>query len=193
MPWTARRSNQSILKEISPEYSLEGLVLKLKNILATQSKKTTHWKRPWCWETLKARGERDDREWDGWMALPIQWTWIGVNSTSWWWTGRPGVVQSMGVTKSQTRLSDWTELNQLNYFLQFRITAGDFLGSSLVKTPVFQCRRHGCDPCSGSKILYAMCMARRKQINKNKKNKRSLRITASLWCQNLVSMCSNAE
>ena len=66
--WTARRSNQSILKEISPEYSLEGLILKLKlklQTLATWCKELTHWKRAWCWEWLKAGGEGDDKGWDG--------------------------------------------------------------------------------------------------------------------------------
>ena len=66
VPWTAKRSNQSILKEISPEYSLEGLVLKLKlQNLATWCEELTRWKRPWCWERLKVGGEGDDRGWDG--------------------------------------------------------------------------------------------------------------------------------
>ena len=74
IPWTARRSNQYILKEISPEYSLEGLMLKLKlQYLATWCKELTHWKRPWCWERLKAGGKGDDRGWHGWMASPTQW------------------------------------------------------------------------------------------------------------------------
>ena len=69
IPWMVRRSNQSILKEISPEYSLEGLMLKLNsNILATWCEELTHWERPWCWERLKAGEEGDDRGWDGWMA-----------------------------------------------------------------------------------------------------------------------------
>ena len=89
VPWTARRSNQSILKEISPGCSLEELMLKL----ATSCKGLTHWKRPWCWEGLGARGEGDDRGWDGWKASPTQWTWVWVNSGSWWWTGRPGVLE----------------------------------------------------------------------------------------------------
>ena len=75
--WTARRSNQLILKEISPEYSLEGLMLKLNsNTLDTWYKELTHWKRPWCWERLKMGGEGDDRGWDGWMALPTPWRWV---------------------------------------------------------------------------------------------------------------------
>ena len=77
VPWTARRSNQSILKEISPEYSLEGLMLKLKlQYFATWCKELIHWKRLWCWERLKAGGEGDDRGWDGWMASPTRWMWV---------------------------------------------------------------------------------------------------------------------
>ena len=95
--WTARRSNQSILKEISPGCSLEGLMLKLKlNTLATWCEELTHLKRLWCWERLKAGGEGDDRGWDGWMESPTQWTRVWVSSGSWWWTERPGVLQSMG-------------------------------------------------------------------------------------------------
>ena len=96
-PWTARRSNQSLVKEISPGCSLEGLMLKLKlHTLATWCEELTHWKRPWCWERLKAGREGEDRGWDGWMASPTQWTWIGVGSGSWCWTERPGVLQFMG-------------------------------------------------------------------------------------------------
>ena len=112
VPWTARRSNQSILKEISPGCWLEGLMLKLNwssNILATWCEELIHWKRPWCWERLKAGGEGDNRGWDGWMASPTRWTWVWINSRSWWWTGRPGVLQSTGSAKSGTQLSDWTD------------------------------------------------------------------------------------
>ena len=110
VPWTARRSNQSILKEISPEYSLEGLMLKLKlQYFGHLMWRTDSFKRPWCWERLKAEGEGDNRGWDGWMASPIQWTWVWANSGSWRWTGRPGMLQSMG---SQRVRHDWvTELN----------------------------------------------------------------------------------
>ena len=72
-------------------------------------KKLTHLKRPWCWERLKVGGGGDDSGWDIWMASLTQWTWVWVNSGSWWWTGWPGVLQSVGL-KSQTRLSSWTEL-----------------------------------------------------------------------------------
>ena len=111
VPWTARRSNQSILKEISPEYSLEGLMLKLKlQYFGHWCEELTHWKRPWCWERLRAGGEGNNRGWDGWMASMTQWTWVWVNSGSWWWTGMPGVLQSM---VSHRAGHDWvTELNQ---------------------------------------------------------------------------------
>ena len=95
LSWIAR-SNQSILKEISPGCSLEGLMLKLKLQLATWCKELTHWKRPWCWERLREGGDGDDRGWDGWMASSTQWTWVWVDSGSWWWTGRPGMLRFMG-------------------------------------------------------------------------------------------------
>ena len=109
-PWTAKRSKQSILKEISPEYSLEGLMLRLKlQYWSTWCEELTHLKRPWCWERLKAGGEGDVRRWDGWIASSTQGTWVSVNSGSWWWTGRPVVLHSIG-SQSQTWMSDWTEL-----------------------------------------------------------------------------------
>ena len=109
VPWTARRSNQSILKEICPEYSLEGLMLKLKlqYFVAWCEEELAHRKRPWCWERLKAGEEGDDRGWNGWMASPTRWAWVWVSSMdreAW----RSAVY---GVTKSQTQLSEWTELN----------------------------------------------------------------------------------
>ena len=80
------------------------------NTLATSCEELTHWKRLWCWEGLGAGGEGDDRGWDGWMASLTRWKWVWVNSRSWWWTGRPGILRFMGL-QSQTWLSDWTELN----------------------------------------------------------------------------------
>ena len=111
VPWTARRSNQSILRKISPGCSLEGLMLKLRNsnTLATSCEELTYWKRPWCWERLRAGGGGDDRRWDGWMASSTRWTWVWVDSRSLWWTGKPGVLRFMG---SQRVRHDWvTELN----------------------------------------------------------------------------------
>ena len=107
--WTARRSNQSILKEISPDYSLEGQMLKLNLHYFGHLMWRTDWNRPWCWKKLKAGEERGDRGWNGWMASPTRWTWVWASSGSWWWTGRPGVLLSMG---SQRVRHDWaTELN----------------------------------------------------------------------------------
>ena len=143
VPWTAGRSKQSILKEISPEYYLEALLLKLKLQYFGYLKRTTgrpgvlrfmgsqrvgydwatdliwciemvHWKSLWCWERLRAGGEGDDRGWDGWMASLTQWTWAWVNSGSWWWTGRPGVLQYMGLHRVG---HDWaTELTELKVY-----------------------------------------------------------------------------
>ena len=93
VPWTVRRSNQSILKEISPECSLEGLMPKSNsNTLATWCKELTYWERPWRWERLKAGAEGDYRGWDGWMASPTRWTWVWASSGSWWWTAKPGML-----------------------------------------------------------------------------------------------------
>ena len=79
------------------------------NTLVTWYEELTHLKRPWCWERLKAGGEGDNRGWDGWMASPTRWTWVWVSSGSWWWTGKPGVLQSMGL---QGVGHDWAiELN----------------------------------------------------------------------------------
>ena len=100
VPWTERRSNQSILKELSPKYSLEGLMLKLKlQYFDHLMWRLTHWKRLWCWERLKAGGEGDDRWWDGWMASPTGWTWVWANSRSWWWTGKPWHCKESDMTE----------------------------------------------------------------------------------------------
>ena len=112
VPWSARRSNQPILKEISPEYSLEGLMLKLKlQYIGRLMWRTDSLKRTWCRERLKARGEGDNRGWDGWMASPTQWTWVWASSRSWWWTGRPGMLQFMGSQKVGHNWVNGTELN----------------------------------------------------------------------------------
>ena len=105
IPWTARRSNQSILKEISPEYSLEGLMLKLK----LQSFGHLMWRTDSLEKTLmlgKIEGRR--RGWQRtrwWMASPTQWTWVWASSRSWWWAGKPGVLQS---AESQRIGHNWT-------------------------------------------------------------------------------------
>ena len=111
VPWTARRSNQSILKEISPQCSLEGLMLKLKlQYFGPRCEELTHLKRPWCWERLRSGGEGDDRGWDGWMASPIQWTWVWVESGSWWWTGRHGMPPWGRKESDTTEWLNWRKL-----------------------------------------------------------------------------------
>ena len=120
VPWIAGKSNQSILKEISPGCSLEELMVRLKlQCFGHLMRELTHFKRSWCWEGLGAGGEGDNRGWDGWMASPTRWTWVWVNSWSWWWTGRPGVLQFVG---SQRVGHDWaTELNMIQQFQQLGI------------------------------------------------------------------------
>ena len=109
-PLDCKEIHQSILKEISSEYSLEGLMLKLKlQYFGHLIWRIKHLKRRWCWETLNAGGEGDDRGWDDWMASLTSWTWVWASSRSWWRTGKPGILQSMG---SQRVGHDWiTEVN----------------------------------------------------------------------------------
>ena len=121
VPWTARRSNQSIQRKSALNIHWRDWYWGWRdwldwywssNTLATWCEELTHLKRPWCSERLKTGGEGDDRGWDGWIASLTQWTWVWVNSRSWWWTGRPGVLQSM---ESQRVRHDWaTELNWSN-------------------------------------------------------------------------------
>ena len=97
VPWTARRPNQFILKEISPRCSLEGLMLKLKlQYFGHLTWRADSFEKPWCWERLRTGGKGDDRWWDVWTASLTQWTWVWVDSGSWWWTGRHGGLQFMG-------------------------------------------------------------------------------------------------
>ena len=92
------------------------------NTLATWYEELTYWKRPWCWERLKAGGEGDDRGWDGWMASPTRWTWVWVSSGSWRWTGKPGMLQSTG-SQSWIWLRDWTELNWSNLHVDILLSS----------------------------------------------------------------------
>ena len=110
VPWTARKSNQYILKEISPEYSLEGLMLKLKlQYFGHLTQRSDSFENTLMLGKTAGRWRRGWQRMKGWMASPSQWTWVWVNSGSWWWTGRPGVLQSMG---SQIVRHHWaTELN----------------------------------------------------------------------------------
>ena len=128
---TARKSNQSMLKKSFLNIHWKDWCWDWNsNTLATWCEELTRLKRPWCWEGLKAGGEGDVRGWDGWMASPT-WTWIWASSGSWWWTGRPGVLQSTG---SQRVGHDWvTELNWISF--------------SLVLYRLNQNKRLSCPPC----------------------------------------------
>ena len=89
-----------------PEYSLEGLCWSWSsNTLATWCEEPTYWKRPWCWERLKAGGEGNDRGWDGWMVSPTQWTWVWANSRSGWRTEKPACHSPWGCKESDT--TEW--------------------------------------------------------------------------------------
>ena len=108
VPWTARRPNQSILKEISPRCSLEGVMLKLKfQYFGHLMWRADSLEKTLMLGNLKAEGEEDNRGWDGWMASSTRWTWVWVDSRSWWWTGRPG-VQKVG--HDWATEMNWTEL-----------------------------------------------------------------------------------
>ena len=111
--WTAKRSNQSILKEINPECSLEAWCWNWNsNILATWCKELTHLKRPWCWERLKPGGERNTE--NEMVGCPLtRWTWVWASSGSLWWIGKSGMLQSMGSQRIEHDGAaglDWTEL-----------------------------------------------------------------------------------
>ena len=114
VPWTARRSNQSILKEINPEYSLEGLLLKLKlQFSGHMMRRAESMVKILMLGKIEAEGEGVDRGWDGWMASLTQWTWVWANSGRWWRTKKPGILQSMG---SQRLEHNWaTEQQQQNH------------------------------------------------------------------------------
>ena len=110
---------QTLLPSLAKSKDKNKSLLQLKQISSSYSAtwcvELTHQKRPWCWERLRAGGEGDNRGWDGWMASPTRWTWVWVDSGSWWWTGRPGVLWFMG---SQGVRHDWvTELNSAYCFL----------------------------------------------------------------------------
>ena len=119
----------------------------IKLHICTSCEELTHWKRLWCWEGLGAGGEGDNRGWDGWMASLTRRTWVWVNSGSWWWTGRPGVLQFMG---SQRVRHDWvTELNwtedvqcdDLIYVYCEAITSTKLINTPIMSDTIFVCER----------------------------------------------------
>ena len=114
--WTARRSNQSIPRKSVLNIHWNDWWWSWNcNTLATWCEELTHWKRPECWERLKAGGEGDNRDWDGWMASRIRWTWVWASSRSWGRTEKPGVLQSMG---SQRGRHYWMLNTNLSSFVE---------------------------------------------------------------------------
>ena len=120
---------------ISPGCSLEGLMLNLKlQYFGLLMRRSDSFKKPWCWERLRAGGEGDDRGWDGWMASSTWWTWVWVGSGSWWWTGRPGVLQFMRLQRFRhywpTELN-WSKPGKMCFqdleitFREFKLVAQD--------------------------------------------------------------------
>ena len=111
VPWTARRFNKSIRKETSPEYSLEALMLKLKlQYFSHLMQRVNSLEKTLILGKIEGRREGDNRGWDGCMASPTQWTWVWGNSRSWQWTGRPGMLQSMGLQRvGHDWATEWTE------------------------------------------------------------------------------------
>ena len=113
-----------------------GKTLEIVAYLATWCEELTHWKRLWCWEGLGAR-EVDDRGWDGWMASPTRWTWVWVNSGSWWWTGRPGLLQFMGLQRvGHGWATELTELNEIMFM--------SYILSCLICIPGLRIRNQQC-------------------------------------------------
>ena len=112
IPWTSRRSSQSILNKSVVNIHWKDWCWSWN--LATWCEEQTLWKRPWCWERLKVGGEGDDRGWDGWMASPTRWTWIWVSSGSWWWIGSLACCSPRGCKGLDT--TEWLHFT-LHYFL----------------------------------------------------------------------------
>ena len=114
--WISRRFNQSILKEISPEYSLEGPMLKLKlQYFGHLMQRTDSLEKTLMLGKIEGGKRGGDRGWDGYVPSPTQWTWVWVSSRSWWWTGKPGVLQSMGLQRGGHNWANelnWTEMRQ---------------------------------------------------------------------------------
>ena len=132
VPWTARRTNQSILKKISPGCSLEGLMLKLKfQYFGTSCEELTHWKRPWCWEGLGAGGQGADRRWDGWMASPTWWVRVWVNSGVYYNPYSPWGCKESDMTEQM----NWTERNTSRSTL-LRLLSAKVMVNSELKTTV---------------------------------------------------------
>ena len=123
VPWTARNSKQSMLEEITPRCSLEGIMPKLKlQYFGHLMRRIDSLEKTLMLGGIVGKRRRGHWGWDGWMVSPTRWTRVGVNSRSWWWTGRPGVLQFLG---SQKVGHDWaTELNWMDFMCSILISWG---------------------------------------------------------------------
>ena len=115
-------------------------------VLWPRGEELTPWKRPWCWERLRAGGEGDDRGWDGWIASVTRWTWVWACSRHWWWTGRPGMLQSMGFQRAdKTERLNWNEqcyLKLTEHLIRPRIILRALYGSVPLNLKPAQWLRH---------------------------------------------------
>ena len=110
---------KSLLMKVKEESQKVGLRLNIwLPTLATWCEELTQWRRPWCWDRLKAWGKGDSREWDGWMASPPRCSWLWASSRTWWWTGTLVCCSPWGQKKSQTQLSDWTQHGMALSFIE---------------------------------------------------------------------------
>ena len=141
VPWTARRFSQSILKEISPEYSSEGLMLKLKfQYFVHLMWRTDSLEKTLMLGKIEGRRRKGWQRWDGWIASPTRWTWVWAGSRSWWWTGKPGLLQFM---VSQRVEHDWvTEQLPLKQSIALKTVVNySLLPSTYVKFPSPSCKK----------------------------------------------------
>ena len=129
IPWTSRdQTSQSWRKSVLNIHWKDSCWSWNSNTLATWCDELTHYKQPWCWERLRARGERDDRGWNGWMASLMRWTWVWIGSGSWWWTGKPDMLQPM---RSQRAGHDWVaDLNWTEEQNSLHVSSTGFPGGS---------------------------------------------------------------
>ena len=131
VPWTARRSNQSILKEINPEYSSEGLMLKLKLQYFGLMQRADSLEKTLMLGKMKAKGEGGSRGWDGWMALQTQWTWVWKNSGRGWRKGKPGMLKFMGLQRIRHTIVTEQQPPPHQWFLQNKSMYPQYLAQIL--------------------------------------------------------------
>ena len=160
VPWVARISNQSILKEISPEYSLEGLMMKLKLHLMWR---TDSLEKTLMLGKIEGGTRRGQWGWDGWMASPTAGTWVWVNSGSFWWKGKSDMLQSMGLQRvihNWVTELNWVEKYKLSYFSKAFLILLHFLESRVNWIGLFQFEVSVIEPCQMVLKIVAAVMHR---------------------------------